>query len=291
MIVKYTQHLITNLPKDIHLPVELDLVLSGGAFNGSYILGSLYYIKELENQKLVKVKRISGSSIGSILGLLYFADKLDLFNDFYRLMFKDFNKKKNMSKLLDLSQLLKDKLPSNICDIIKNRFYLSYNNIQLCKKTVKRKYNNVDELLDYIIRSCYVPYLIDYNSAYKTKYIDGMVPYIFNKNKNRKILNINVFTHDKLCNVLNVKNESTNLHRILTGVIDVHLFFIKEKNTGMCSYVDDWSLYEYFVYYISIIIEYIIIYLMYYTKKINNKKIVKMIFKEIIHFCMTTYLV
>ena len=31
--------------------IEIDLVLSGGAFNGSYILGALYYLKNMEEKK------------------------------------------------------------------------------------------------------------------------------------------------------------------------------------------------------------------------------------------------
>ena len=57
------------------------------------------------------------------------------------------------------------------------------------------------------------------------------------KKHNRQILYINVFTPDKLYYVINVKNESINLHRILSGINDIHMFFIKNENTLMCSYV------------------------------------------------------
>jgi hypothetical protein len=291
MILIYIQQLIQNMPKNINMPIELDLVLSGGAFNGSYILGCLYYIKELEKQNLVKIKRISGSSIGSILGLLYFSNQLDLFTYFYDDTFKSFKKNKNLSTLMDFKQKLKDKLPLNICDIVKNKLYICFNNIKLCKKYTKNKYNNVDELLEYIIRSCYVPYLIDYNSCYKNKYIDGMLPYLFKKIDNRNILYINVITHDKLFDVINVKNETINLHRILTGIIDIHLFFIKGQNTIMCSYIKKWFVYEYVVYYLSYILEHIIVYIMYFTKKINNVKIVKLLFKELMNYYITQFLV
>lgn len=291
MTSTYIHHLIKHIPKNINIPLELDLVLSGGAFNGSYILGSLYYIKELENQKLVKIKRISGSSIGSILGLLYLSNQLDLFVYFYNDTFKSLKKHKNLSKLMELKNMFKDTLPPNICNIVNNKLYISFNNVESCKKYTKHKYNNLDELSEYIIRSCYVPYLIDYNSCYKNKYIDGMLPYIFKKIENRHILHINVFTHDKLIDVVNVKNETTNLHRILLGIIDIHLFFIKGQNTLMCSYITKWFVYEYVVYYLSYILEHIIMYIMYFTKKINNTKIVKIIFKEFINFCVTQFLV
>ena len=288
LVKKYVKQLISNLPeKNEKIPIEIDLVLSGGSFNGSYTIGALYYIKELEKQNAIKVKRISGSSIGSILGLLYFSNKLYLFNTFYSIFFENFNKNKNLSQMLELKELMKNKIPSNICDILNGRFYVCFNNIQLCKKYVKHKYTNIDKLLDYIIRSCYVPFFIDYNPSYKNKYIDGLLPYIFTKKNNRKILYINVFTYDKLSNIINVKNESSNLHRILTGIIDIHIFFIKEQNTIMCSYIENWVIYDYFIYYLTYLLENIFMYIMYLTKKINNTKKVKNSCKQIVQYLIS----
>ena len=50
--------LIENIPEK-HLPPELDLVLDGGAFNGVYMLGGLFYVKELERREKIQVKRVS----------------------------------------------------------------------------------------------------------------------------------------------------------------------------------------------------------------------------------------
>ena len=70
------RNLIINLPKKRH-PLELDIVLEGGGFNGSFELGALYFLKELEAQKYTSVDRISGASIGSLLGLCYLTNNLD----------------------------------------------------------------------------------------------------------------------------------------------------------------------------------------------------------------------
>jgi len=35
-------------------PVKINIMLEGGAFNGSYMLGALTYIKELERRGIVK---------------------------------------------------------------------------------------------------------------------------------------------------------------------------------------------------------------------------------------------
>ena len=56
-----------------------------------------------------------------------------------------------------------------------------------------------------------------------------------------KILYLDLFGYDKIGNLLNVKNEKTNYHRILSGMLDIHNFFIKQTSTSMCSYVNDWN--------------------------------------------------
>ena len=53
------------------IPKDIDLILDGGAFNGIYILGGLMYIKELERREKINIKRISGCSIGAVIGIFY----------------------------------------------------------------------------------------------------------------------------------------------------------------------------------------------------------------------------
>ena len=49
------------------LPMNIDLILDGGAFGGSYTLGSMYYLQELVVRNKIVINRISGVSIGSIM--------------------------------------------------------------------------------------------------------------------------------------------------------------------------------------------------------------------------------
>ena len=53
------------------------------------------------------------------------------------------------------------------------------------------------------------------------------------------------------------------MHRILTGLTDLHHFFCKGDNTSMCSYVEDrWTINK-VEYYLSILLEKMALYIVY----------------------------
>ena len=58
IIDTYIKTLIENIPKDNIYP-NLDLILDGGAFNGGYMMGSIYFLKYLERKKIVTIHRLS----------------------------------------------------------------------------------------------------------------------------------------------------------------------------------------------------------------------------------------
>ena len=167
-------------------------------------------------------------------------------------------------------------------------------------KKVKSHYKNVDDVINTIIKSCFVPYLIDGEILYKNKYIDGINPYIFDKEKDKKILYLDLFGYDKIGNVINVKNEKTNYHRVLSGLLDIHSFYIKQSNTQMCSYVNDWSVTNKMFNYVKIIIENVFIYMTYFAIYIKTVvphefeqtvvyKILSKIFQDIFIVLLETY--
>jgi hypothetical protein len=263
MINDYVIKLIENLPddiKNIQEPIKMDLVLDGGIFNGSYLVGALYFLKEMENRKYIKIERLSGCSVGSIVGFLYFIDSLDLMPKLYDLINTEFRQTYNLNLIKELKKHLADRIPSDICERVNNRLFITYNNIKKGTKPVKSIYKDVDDVINTIIKSSYIPYLIDGNILYENKTMDGITPFIF-KERERKVLYLDLFGSDKLGNLLNVKNEKSNYHRILTGLLDVHSFFIKQSNTPMCSYVNDWTYSNICFNYLKIIIERICIYL------------------------------
>ena len=278
MINSYINKLIENLPVEIKqnkenkTPMKIDLILDGGLFNGSYLVGALHFIKEMEARKYIKVKRISGCSIGSIVGFLYFIDALDELPSLYESLLDDFKQNSNFNLIKNLKQKLVHIIPNNICEKVFKRLYIAFNNVKNGKKIVKKTYRDIDEIFDSIIKSCYIPFVIDGNLVYQNKYMDGLNPYIFNckKTSTRKIIFMDLLGFDKIGHTLNVKNEKTNFHRILSGMLDIHNFFIKGgSQTQMCSYVNHWTLYNYLLMSIRYLIEKIIIYKVYFLNVIN----------------------
>lgn len=243
MIDEYVNKLIENLPDEIKnrtVHQEIDLVLDGGVFNGSYHVGALYFLKEMERRKYIKINRISGCSVGSIVAFLYFIDGLDLMAKLYDIISREFKNKMQLSCLKEIKKHIEERIPKNILEKVNNKLFISYNNIKTGEKRVKSSYKSVDDIINTVIKSSFVPYLIDGNLLYENKYIDGIVPFIFEERIN-KILYLDLYGIDKVGYLFNVKNEKTNFHRVLSGLLDIHGFYIKQCNTSMCSYVNDWN--------------------------------------------------
>ena len=123
MFQNIVEKLIDRLPENSILQnkdsFKIDLVLEGGAFNGSYMLGILYFLKKLEEKQKIKIERISGVSIGAMLGLIYQLNSLDYTVTFYKNVYKHLKKKKNL--------MIVHTFCDEIKKFIKDDFYLSVN--------------------------------------------------------------------------------------------------------------------------------------------------------------------
>jgi len=301
MINEYVVKLIDNLPDDIKNakePLVIDLVLDGGIFNGSYLVGALYFLKEMEKRKYIKIDRISGCSIGSIVAFVYFIDALDFMPELYNIINKEFRETYKLEKLKELKKILEKNIPTDVCEKVNGKLFITYNNVIKQKKVVKKEYKDVDDIINSIINSCFFPILIDGNILHKGKYVDGFNPYIFdleinktlNRKNQKKILHLDLYGYDKVGYLLNVKNEKTNYHRILSGLLDIHSFFIKGSSTPMCSYVNNWTIYDISFNKLKILVERILIYLVYFSviikKHFSNQfkdNIIYKLFSKISH--------
>ena len=266
MINQYVEKFIENLPdelKNSKNPINLDLVLDGGIFNGSYLVGALYFLKEMEKRNYVKICRISGCSIGSIVAFVYIIDCLDISESFYSIIFEQLKKTHNLNISKVLRSILENKIPDDICSTVNNKLYITYTNIKKRTSKTKCTYKNKEEIITTIIKSSYIPFFMDGNLLFENKYMDGIIPYIFEVKNDRKILHLDLFGYDKIKYLINIKNEKSNFHRILSGVLDIHNFFIKQTSTDMCSYVNEWSLFNKARICLKSLIEKIVIYFVY----------------------------
>lgn len=299
----YAVKFINNLPEhllNLETPMKLDIVLEGGLFNGSFHAGALFFLKEMENRNIVKVERISGVSIGSLMAFLYFSNNLSIISDFYHLIYTTFKKTHNLKIIKQLKKILHGKLSENICKVVDKRLYISYYNVRTGKKHIKKTYKTVDVLINTIVKSCFVPYLIDGNMLYENKYVDGINPHIFKNEQDKKIMYVDLFGYDKLFHFFNIKNEKSNEPRMLVGLLDAHNFFIKQQNTSMCSYVDNWNIMHKFSYCIKMLFEKVCVFVIITVAHIKQmlplnvgsyiiSKILLKIFPDVLVLLLDTY--
>jgi hypothetical protein len=263
-------NLIRNL--DISHFNNVDIVFEGGLFNGSYLIGALYYLKQLEDKKIIKIHRISGCSIGALISLIYYTNNYKLSDIIYKITYQHFKKKLNVNIFSKIFYTIRPLITSDVMKKINGNFYITYYNLKKNKQIVKNKYKNVDELFEMIRRSCHCPYVIDNTFSYKNKYVDGFYPFIFNDELalSNKILYFNIHNFDKITNSISIKNEKTNYSRILYGILDIHTFFITNYSTSMCSCVNNWGLIEKINNFVFIYILNSFIYLLHKAFLFNN---------------------
>ena len=285
MLSKYINNLIQNIPER-DTPYELDVVLEGGVFNGSYELGILIFLKALEKKNYLNIKRISGTSVGAVAALKYVIDKLETSIENYEKFRKHFRSDFNLEILKEIITRDIENISAEQFDKIKNDvLYINYFDIEKRQHVLESKYTSKQHLKNTIMKSCHIPFLSNGTCCHQDDdrfLVDGGLPYIFperEKLPNKHILYISVSgltfssVPSKLKAMLNTKNEKTIHGRALEGILDIYTFLLKGKRTAMCSFVDNWTLSDfillrlkscaltmvvYFVYLLFIFSKYII---------------------------------
>jgi hypothetical protein len=255
----YIDKLITNLPNENN--GKINLILDGGAFSGSYILGSLYYIKELEAAGRIKIDKMSGCSIGSILCILYKLNDLDYCSEVYSKIRNYFKDHGNLYIINEVMEDLRLKMHEDFYKCCNNKVYLSYHDIEKNICFVKSVYENNEDIIDTMMKSSYIPYICGESVLYKTKYADGLKPYVFREGKS---LFINLCMNYKcIIGMLNIKDEINNMERILTGILDIHDFFVNKRPSSMCYYIHEMNISQKILHIFRLIITHIIIFMSY----------------------------
>lgn len=234
IIKELTGVLIKNIDCSIIKEKDIDLIISGGAFNVSYLVGCLYFIREMKEKGLICINNVSTCSASSIMGLLFLIDKVDIFVDkLYELLVSSFKRNRSVifdeESLCSIIKVIEDELPHDVLSRINNRLYITYYDVMECKQVVKSSFEDVSDIINTIRRSCFIPYITMDKLLEDNKYIDGGTPYIFNKEYGKNRLYINLCGMDKIMDSIVIKRDKIVMHRILGGILDIHNFFLSVK--------------------------------------------------------------
>lgn len=228
---------------------EINVILEGGGFNGAYEVGVMLFLRELTRKYNVKIGKISGVSVGSIIAILFLLDKLDLYEKYY----KDVRKKWHKNLIIDKGNKLIKKIIYNIDDetfesIKNNKLYISYFDLTKREHITKSVFEDRKALLDSVIKSIHMPLFkcqdLTYIDENNTHYIDGLYPYLFEKYEisgNSKTLYVSINKPHLFKNSFNTKNEDTCFSRIIYGILNCYDLFKYNKQSDFCSFIDKWS--------------------------------------------------
>lgn len=282
----YINSMIDNIDQNI-IPKKINLIIDGGAFNCAFSSGCLNYIKQLEKMNLTKVDKISGCSVGAILGYMYLTDTLDYIPIYYHYMVKASRENQNL-KLVH--NIIKNHVKTSDYKKINNKLFITYNNIRTLNHTIISEYNSADEVIESLIRTSYIPLIIDGNLEYKNKYCDGLSPFIFNKTDCNTIF-ISLIKMPLLKYAIYTNNDKDIWNKFFDGLEDINYFFKNNLNkTKYCSLVDKWDAKDFILFRIREIVSIIIVIIIKYKKYFILPKDVldNWLFKRITNILLST---
>ena len=230
--------------------LDLDITMSGGAFNANYLVGCLYFLREMQNRNNIRIHRMSTCSASSLIAFLFLTNNLELFQyKLYEMIVTSFRNNKTFifteSTLQNMMEVIKCSLPldnETTLKLINKKLYITFFDVKRRKKIVKKQYKTLHDVLETIKKSCYIPFVTMNELLYCNRYVDGCTPYIFKETGKRKQLFISMLGKDKIKDSIVLKNDKNGMHKIINGMLDAYYFFYRGcKGTSMCSYIDNWS--------------------------------------------------
>ena len=265
----YIKALILNVDREkIHK--KINLVFDSGALNGIYGMGAALYIHHLAKLGYIKVKKVSGCSIGSLIGLWYICGCPDFIYPIAENLFAYFKNHKNFFLYKQVvTAVVQHLFPTDdAIKLINGRLYINYYDTKKCKQCVITRFKNRTHLITCILRSGHVPFISNGKHKYAGRYVDGIVPTFFKKKitSSRQNLFISLFTLNRPTSAFKITNEQNIYTRLIKGVVEANDFYMN-SNSDICKYVDDknylihFQLYmrECFILFILALIEAIII--------------------------------
>jgi len=271
LLESYIHSLINSINKPI--AKEYNLVVDGGAFNCAFSGGCLYYINELEKLKLIKINKISGCSIGALLGYMYLTNTLHLLPIYYNCLL-DYGRKNINFNII--KKLIKNHVKNTDYKLVNKKLFITFNNINTLQHVVVSEYNSEKKIIKCLIKSCFIPYLIDGRIGFKDKeqlYCDGFAPYIF-KNDRHNTIFISLITFKLFKHSFYTYKDIYIWDKLFYGIKDMHLFFITNmKQTKYCSLINKWNYTMFIEYSIREIINKLTVALLLKKIELNNSRL------------------
>jgi hypothetical protein len=264
---KLLDELMENIDKDPPSTPEIyDIVLDSGANNGGYLVGCLLYLKELEKKKYIKIRKISGSSIGSICAFFYMCDHLELYDDIYSNTRNDIINNLSLKTSTQMLKTFFNEQKDDFYLLFNNKLYISYYDINKKCDIVSHTFKNNRDLYLKLRYSTFLPLFIDGRLSMNNK-TDAGVPHVFYEDN--KVLFINLTTIKKFTTQLNISTKNS-MYKILHGIIDIHQFYTTGFKTELCSYVNNWTTYETLVFKLRVLFFYIIKFILSYLIELKT---------------------
>jgi hypothetical protein len=276
ILMEYIQNLANNYPHEKDPNKKINLVLEGGALNGAFQLGGLLLIKEFEKRKHFKIDKISGCSVGSLMAFYYFFDILEDF-------IVDFSKLRKIFKekiIYDIKSILKEKIKkikkTDFEKVKRGKIFIVYYDMEKKEKVVKSEYKNKKDLMDTVLKSCHLPFLLNSEIYLKIKnklFFDGGTPYIFPERElsDDKIMYMTTLNFAKMKQMFSAKHEKNIYGRMLEGALDTYKFFMYKNRTEMCSYVQKWKFRDFLIVRTQELLFKCIVYVFYIVFMIEKK--------------------
>ena len=246
-------------------PAELNLIFDSGAVNGLMGIGAALYLHHLEKLNYIKINKVSGCSIGSLIAVWYLCGCPDTIYTYIETLFSHYKTNKNFfifEQIINAAIL--QLFPTEAAvERLNGIFYINYYDTEQSKQCIVSHFENRAHLITCILRSAHIPFITSPAHKFEGRYIDGIAPYIFPMDRNCKNLFIQLIQFTAPLKSLHIKKEQNIYSRLIRGVVDTNEFFINDSN-AICSYVNyKTKIHLYirkkFVYLILLLIEYFIL--------------------------------
>lgn len=237
---QYIRALTINV-KPVPLPQEVNLIFDSGAVNGLLGIGAALYLQHLEQINNIKINKIAGCSVGSLIAVWYICGCPDSMYSEIENLFSHYKTQKNFYIYKDIVTKIIGELFPNEIDVerLNGVIYINYYDTLKCKQCVVSNFKNREHLITCILRSSHVPFITSPCQKADDRYVDGIAPYIFPvKEQNQcKNLFIQLIQLTSPVDSMNVRKETNIYTRLIRGVVETNDFFVN-GSSPICSYIN-----------------------------------------------------